>query len=67
MNHSAPCPAIQARSLPTPIRTIGQDLTPPFTIYVDGAEFSDFPSIAQADAVYSQLRAKLLPTVCGVQ
>lgn len=67
MNSSAPTRAIQAPPLPCPIRTIGQDLTAPFTIFVDGLEYAEFPSLAQADAVYSQLRAKLRHVVCEVQ
>lgn len=50
-------------SAPRPIRTIGQDLTAPFTIFIDGAEFSDFPSLAQADAVYMELRQKMTKVV----
>lgn len=49
-----------ALPLPTSIRTIGQDFTAPFTIFVDGVEFSDFPSLAQANIVYAVLRASMI-------
>lgn len=67
MNSSTHTRAIQAPPLPYPIRTIGQDFTEPFTIFVDGVEYADFPSLASADAVYATLRAKMRPTACEVQ
>ena len=67
MNHSAHAPTIQALPLPTPKRIIGMDFMSPFCIYVDGVEFSSFPTIQAAEAVYAELREKMNPTVCGVQ
>lgn len=58
--------AIQVRKLPTPIRKIGMDMTAPYTIYVDGSEYANFPSESEADAVYAELREKMNPAVCGV-
>lgn len=66
-NSSAQAQAIQARPLPTPVRFIGMDFVKPWAIYVDGAEFSTFPTIEAAEAVYTQLRAKLRHPVCEVQ
>lgn len=67
MNSSAHPAAIQARPLPTTIRVIAQDFAAPFTIYIDGAEYADFPSLSQSDAVYAALRAKMRPTLCEVK
>ena len=66
MNSSAPLRAIQARQLPTPARAIGMDFMSPFWVYVDGVEFSSFPTIQEAESVYAELRKKLRQPVFEV-
>ena len=66
MNHSAHAPTFQALTLPTPRRAIGMDFMASFWIYVDGTEFSSFPTIQAAEGVYAELREKMNRTPKGV-
>ena len=50
---------IAAGQIPSPVRTVGNDMAPPYCVYVNGVEVAECQSEAEACELHSELRPML--------